>query len=491
MKKSLIIGISNYDFLPCLDFSKNDAIAIFDILNKNQYQLSDWNKLIGKIAYNEMRDRIVDYFSDLTIDPQDTLIFYFSGHGLVDADGDVYLSSSETDPDNPIKRGLSFRELTTIINKCKSKIIIIILDCCYSGAATFSNSEANDKANIATTRIKKEFSIYNSREGKCLLAACQSYDYAWSLDGEYSLFTSNLIKGLKGDETSVDSNGNVTVKSLGNYLYNNVVREIKVNQKPIITFDGSGNIVIVSYPELAKKQEKSLRTAGLIDQINKNMNNKDYTKAIQQLDQVIDIDPNYGRAYFLKGLIYKIQHDYDKSLNFFNISLQKDYSNDEAWYEKGILLANEYFKNYDDAIECFDKAMEFNPKHEDALNEKRRTIEKKELINNVSHKDTNYDQNPIINIIDIRCSKDENRKVHIIFNVSGIRHGSKDTNYTINVKDWDGNMFLTHNGKIVKEAPNPAQECITYTLPLPKGSYNITFKMNNIVVNKKFETLDC
>ena len=439
-----------------------------------------------------MRDCIIDYFSDLRIDPEDTIIFYFSGHGLVDSDGEVYLASSETDPDNPIKRGLSFRELTNIINKCRSNTIIIILDCCYSGAASFSKGDLNNKANIATTRIGNDFSTNLRGEGKCLLAACQSYDVTWSLDGEYSLFTSNLIKGLKGEQFSIDIDGNVTVESLGNYVYNNMMRESDVKQKPITKFEGSGKIVIVSYPELAKKQQKFLDSAWLMDQINKNMTDGEYKKALEKLDQVIEINPNYPGAYFLKGFIYnKILQDYDTALNFFDISLNKDYNNDETWYEKGVLLSNDYYKKYDDAVNCFNNAMEFNPKHENALNEKRRTIEKKEIDNTIPQKNTNYDQNPIINIIDIRCSNDKNGRVHIIFNVSGIRHESKDTNYTVNVVDWGGNIIHHYNGKIVKEAPNPAKECIIYTLPLRKGSYNLSFKMNNIVVNKGFETLDC
>lgn len=491
MKKALIIGISNYNHLDRLDFSDNDALAISEILNKNQYQIYEWNKLIGKINYDTLRDGIIDYFSDQTIDPEDTLIFYFSGHGLVDSDGEVYLASSEIDADNPIKRGLSFRELTNIINKCKSKTIIIILDCCYSGAASFSKGNLKNQANMATTRIENDFSANLRGEGKCLLAACQAYNLAWTLDGEYSLFTSNLIKGLKGEQFSVDIDGNVTVESLGNYVYNNMMRESDVKQKPITKFEGSGKIVIVSYPEKTKKRQKFLDSALLMDQINKNLTDGEYNKALEKLDQVIKINPDYARAYYLKGFIYKNSlQDYEKALNFFEISLNKDYNNDETWYEKGLLLSNDYYKKYNDAVNCFNKAIEFNQKHENALNEKRRTLEKKETDNTLAQKNTNH-ESPKINILDIRCSNNKSGMVHIIFNVSGIRHGSKDTNYIVNVTDSSGNIFHTHNGKIVKKAPNPGQECITYTLPLRKGSYIITFKINSVVVNKEFETLNC
>jgi hypothetical protein len=47
------------------------------------------------------------FFDDVGNNPDDTLLFYYSGHGVPDVDGDIYLASSDTDPDKPYRRGFS------------------------------------------------------------------------------------------------------------------------------------------------------------------------------------------------------------------------------------------------------------------------------------------------------------------------------------------------------------------------------------------------
>ena len=47
-------------------------------------------RLIGsRIEYDKLRDSILDFFNDKTIDPKDTVLFYFSGHGVLGDDGEL------------------------------------------------------------------------------------------------------------------------------------------------------------------------------------------------------------------------------------------------------------------------------------------------------------------------------------------------------------------------------------------------------------------
>jgi hypothetical protein len=64
-----------------------------------------------------------------------------------------------------------------------------------------------------------------------------------------------LFEGLNGNEDSVDKYRNVTVSSLGNFVYDAIVNlseEKRSKQKPLTKTEGDGNIILAQYPSLAK-----------------------------------------------------------------------------------------------------------------------------------------------------------------------------------------------------------------------------------------------
>ena len=60
---------------------------------------------------------------------KDTLLFYFSGHGIPEGE-DNYFASSEINIEEPYDKGYSSDDLTKMINRSVSTRIVIILDCC-------------------------------------------------------------------------------------------------------------------------------------------------------------------------------------------------------------------------------------------------------------------------------------------------------------------------------------------------------------------------
>jgi uncharacterized caspase-like protein len=152
-KKALIIGVSDYKNLQSLRFCENDSKEMSSLLHSLGYQIN--GTLSGDVKWHEMRDSIYEFFGNSnTIHHKDVLMFYYSGHGVPDVSGDVYLSPSEIDPYLPSKRGFSFEELTKLIQNCVAGTKIIIIDCCYSGAARVSKGHENDAAKIGTAAIE-------------------------------------------------------------------------------------------------------------------------------------------------------------------------------------------------------------------------------------------------------------------------------------------------------------------------------------------------
>jgi Caspase domain len=253
--RALIISVSNYDNRHPLDFCKNDGDEMFNILNNLGYEILDNNKLIGTVRWEAMSDAIIDFFSDPKIKPQDTLLFYYSGHGVPDIDGDVYLATSEINPDVPNRRGFSFNELTKMIQRSISTRIIAILDCCYSGSAKLSKGNGDEDATkLAVATIDNRSKLLKQGEGKCILAASQAYQEAYELaEQDHSVFTYYLLQGLKGDKGALDINCYVTVDSLSKFVYDTMMSlppGKRPKQKPIRKVEASGDIILAYYPKL-------------------------------------------------------------------------------------------------------------------------------------------------------------------------------------------------------------------------------------------------
>jgi len=266
-KKAIVIGVSDYNTnLQPLNFCKKDGIEMCELLTSLGYEISDDHRLIGHVGFNQMREAIYDFFDNSSALGNQTLLLYFSGHG-VPTDGDMCLASSEINPDEPYRKGFSSYELTRLMQDSVSLRVVTILDCCYSGAAKLSKGHEDDAAKIATDALRSKARILQGEqqgEGKCLLAASQAAQEAYGLKKqEHSIFTYYLLEGLRGNERSVDTNGNVTPYSLGSYVYKailNLPPKKRPKQKPVTKVEASGDIILAEYPELAKRDSSAILT---------------------------------------------------------------------------------------------------------------------------------------------------------------------------------------------------------------------------------------
>ncbi len=346
-KRALIVGISSYEQLQPLEFCKKDGEQMYLLLKNLGYEIQKDHKLIGDVNWETLRNAIINFFTDKTIKSKDTLLFYFSGHGLPDGTGDTFIATSNTDPDRPFDNGYSFDDLTKMMYRSISKKIVMVLDCCCSGSIGITKGNNDEEAaNLARVAMDKKSKRLDERggEGRCLLAASLPGKEAYAFKGkDHSLFTYHLLQGLKGGDNweAVDNDGYVTPYSLGNYVYDKVT-EVYPKQQPLIKTESAGRIILAVYPQLKQSSHEEL----------------------------IEIYKDEGTEYFANG-------DYSNAIASYDKALEINQQRYIIWHYKGLCLLK--LEKYDEAIECFDIVLQLNPNYKQALQRKDECIKKLDI----------------------------------------------------------------------------------------------------------------
>ncbi|MGW8251240.1 MAG: caspase family protein, partial [Anaerolineales bacterium] len=162
----------------------------------------------------------------------DLLLLYYSGHGIKDDDGDLYLAVKDTETDTLSATALEAYFITRRIDKCLSRRMVVILDCCYSGAFTSGGA----KAMLGGSSGMKDILAGNGY-GRVVLTASNSVQYAWEGEKLYgkarpSIFTQHLVSGLKSGAADLNRDGSITVDELYEYVYDRVISSRASRQTP-------------------------------------------------------------------------------------------------------------------------------------------------------------------------------------------------------------------------------------------------------------------
>ena len=193
-RKAVIVGIDKYKTSP-LTCCCNDAQAMETLLSKHENGSPNFfvHRHDNVSNKGELRSLIQKCFSG----NDDVALFYYSGHGHIDAVGG-YLVTPDYSPND---YGVSLQDVLTIANDSKCKDRIIILDSCFSGFM----------GNIKT--INQNTAVIN--EGVTILTASRDSQTAIEIGG-HGLFTSLLLEALRGG--AADVLGHITVGSIYSFI---------------------------------------------------------------------------------------------------------------------------------------------------------------------------------------------------------------------------------------------------------------------------------
>ncbi|MFK0295277.1 DnaJ C-terminal domain-containing protein [Streptomyces sp. NPDC090442] len=170
---------------------------------------------------------------------EDLLLLHLSCHGIKDDEGHLHFAARDTDKDLPASTAVPAAFLHDQMARCRARTIVVLLDCCYSGAF-FPGSKGDDHVHV-----KEELAGH----GRAVLTATSRTEYAWEGDQlqatapQPSRFTGALIEGLRTGAADTDRDGRITVNELYDYAYEHLHRS-GARQRPQMWLELEGRVML-------------------------------------------------------------------------------------------------------------------------------------------------------------------------------------------------------------------------------------------------------
>ncbi|MEH2298268.1 MAG: caspase family protein [Nostoc sp.] len=261
-KVALLIGISEYEpGLARLPNAVNDVEAMRRVLvNPEMGDFAEADvTMLKNPQRQEMESAIYNLYANCQKD--DLVLFYFSGHGVTVESGDFYLSTSITVKNQGKLNPTSAVAATSVhswMNHSKSKRLVIILDCCFSGAFA-KGLTAKDSGTI-------DLQQYLGGEGRAILTASTSTQYAFESDGlQLSIYTHYLVEGIEKGAADIDGDGLIAVDELHRYAKSKVQEASPAMTPEFYPFKDGYRIFLAKSP----KDDPSLKYRKQVERFNR------------------------------------------------------------------------------------------------------------------------------------------------------------------------------------------------------------------------------
>ncbi|MEP7170573.1 MAG: sugar-binding domain-containing protein [Bacteroidota bacterium] len=264
IKYSLTIGINEYkdEKIAPLKYAVNDAKEIYSFCIKGTENVRDGIEDNSPI---KMEDQIILLNENATkknilnsihqiiekCDREDSFIFYYAGHGasfpikriskqnidprLIDDGFYKYIIPYDAEFDNLITTALDFEVLSLSLNKIQSTKMIMLFDCCYSGAAYGRTLNLNtNQRDVSPVNITQGYTklLTSAGDGRIVMTACTGRQVAIEkLSFGHGVFTNFILTGLKG-EADVHDTGSINEQDLFTFARAKTEQETNGQQNP-------------------------------------------------------------------------------------------------------------------------------------------------------------------------------------------------------------------------------------------------------------------
>jgi Caspase domain len=268
--------------------------------------------------------------------PDDLLVLYFSGHGVKDEFGSLYLAFRNTIRSRLRSTAIKSDYIHEAMEQSRSKRQVVILDSCNSGAFP-QGVKAEVGGFMGLTTALQGY-------GRFVLIANDATQFAWEGDkviGETqnSLFTHFLVRGLEGDADS-DGDGTITVDELYDYVYEQISRVTPGQMPTKSTAKQEGEIILrqitrfedikpIPLPDDLISETEDIRpyvreaAVGKLEKILKSKNLRMTRSAIEALEKIV-ADENTTRRVATSAMqVLESYHQEEQKAEEARLALEK------------------------------------------------------------------------------------------------------------------------------------------------------------------------
>lgn len=234
-RRALLMGNAAYTAdpkLPDLACPLNDVAGLAEVLRDPAIGDFEAVATLCDASSAEARRALVGFLR--AAEPRDTVLFYYSGHGKLDDNFALHLCTSDSEVDLLEATAVRMGFVHDLLRKCRAEKSVLLLDCCYSGAAKGARARGN---------VDDQLKLAVRGTGTYLLTASDAIETAQEKEGaRYGVFTGHVIEGLLDGEADREGRGFITMDD----LYDYVVRAVRADspQRPNREVGGFGDIVI-------------------------------------------------------------------------------------------------------------------------------------------------------------------------------------------------------------------------------------------------------
>lgn len=207
---ALVVGVGSYTQLEPLRSAVRDAEMMAHVL-KYVAGFDEVGTLLDP-DQSRLAEAIEDLFANRA--PDDVILLYYSGHGIKDERGGLYLAVPATrkHASGELVRAsaVSCRHIHDVMGASRSRRHVVVLDCCFSGA--FAEGMLAKDAGHVDLRAQL------GGEGRVVLASSASTQYSFdAAETGLSTYTQFLVHGIASGEADLNHDGAITVDELHEY----------------------------------------------------------------------------------------------------------------------------------------------------------------------------------------------------------------------------------------------------------------------------------